>query len=107
MDAARTLKRMGADVTVVYRRSEKEMPAEIEEIEMAKDEGVNFEFLTNILKRVGNNKVLCIKTKLIQREDSERLVSVNIEGSEFEEKFDYVVLATGSISKKEVLENKD
>lgn len=106
MDAARTLKRMGAEVTVVYRRSEKEMPAEVKEIEIAKEEGVNFEFLTNILKRVGNNKLLCIKTKLIQREDSDRLVPINIEGSEFEEKFDYVVLATGSISKKEVLQKQ-
>ena len=55
MDAARTAKRLGADVTVVYRRTEKELPARREEVEHAMEEGIKFKFLTNPLKINGEN----------------------------------------------------
>ena len=48
MDAARTALRLGADVTIVYRRTEKELPARVEEVHHAKEEGVKFELLTNL-----------------------------------------------------------
>ena len=70
MDASRTIKRLGAsNVTVIYRRSEEEMPAEKIEIQEAKEDGVEFLFQTNILKILGNKQVEqieCIKTELIQ-----------------------------------------
>ena len=72
IDVARTIKRLGAqNVTVIYRRSEKEMPAEKKEIKDAKKDGVEFLFQNNILKIIGNKKVEkieCIKTELVKRE---------------------------------------
>ena len=69
MDASRTIKRLGAkSVKVIYRRSEKWMPAERKEIEDAKKEGVEFLFQNNIVKIIGNEKVEkieCIKTDLV------------------------------------------
>ena len=69
MDCARTIKRMGADkVFVIYRRAEKQMPAERKEIEEAKKEGIEFLFQNNIVKILGNGKVEkveCIKTELV------------------------------------------
>lgn len=100
MDTARTIKKLGADeVTVIYRRSEEEMPAELKEIKEAKEENVKFLFQTNILKIMGNNKVEkieCIKTELIQKENEQRLSPVNVEGSEFLMYMDYVVMAVGA-----------
>ena len=100
MDTSRTIKRLGAqDVTIIYRRSEKEMPAEEKEIEDAKKEGINFLFQTNIIKILGKNKVEkveCIKTKLIQKDGETRLSPVNIENSNFILDVDYVIMAVGS-----------
>ena len=100
MDTARTIKKLGADeVTVIYRRSEEEMPAELKEIKEAKEENVKFLFQTNILKIMGDNKVEkieCIKTELIQKENEQRLSPVNIENSEFLMDMDYVVMAVGA-----------
>ncbi len=100
MDTSRTIKRLGAkDVTVIYRRSEKEMPAEEKEIVDAKKEGINFLFQTNIIKILGKNKVEqveCIKTKLVQKDGETRLSPVNIENSNFKLDVDYVIMAVGS-----------
>ncbi len=97
MDASRTLVRYGADVTVIYRRAEEQMPAERKEIEEAKEEGVKFLFLNNIVSVDSkNNKIECIKTELIQKEGETRLSPVDIEGSNYIMDMDYVILATGS-----------
>lgn len=100
MDVCRTAKRLGAKRTVViYRRSEKEMPATKVEIAEAKAEGIEFMFQTNILGVLGTDKVEklhCIKTELVQKEGEKRLSPVNIEGSDFEEACDYIFMAVGS-----------
>lgn len=68
MDAARTAKRLGADVTVVYRRTENELPARREEVEHAMEEGIEFKFLTNPIKIEGEDgwvkSILCQEMKL-------------------------------------------
>lgn len=108
MDCSRTIKRLGAkDVYVIYRRAEKQMPAERKEIEDAKKEGVEFLFQNNIVKILGNEKVEkieCIKTELIKREGESREVPVNIENSNYLLDMDYVVMAVGSLPEKNVLE---
>lgn len=97
MDASRTLAKLGADVTVIYRRAEEQMPAEKKEIVEAKEEGVKFLFLNNIASVDSeNNQIECIKTKLVQKEGETRLSPVDIEGSNYKINMDYVILATGS-----------
>ena len=111
MDVARTIKRMGAkDVYVIYRRSEKEMPAEKIEVEEAKEEGINFLYQTNILNILGNNKVEkieCIKTELVQKEGENRLSPVNIEGSNYYLDIDYIVMAIGSYADTDIMNSID
>ena len=108
MDCARTINKLGADkVYVIYRRAEKQMPAEGKEIEDAKKEGIEFLFQNNIVKILGDEKVKkieCIKTKLIKKEGETREVPVNIEGSNYKMDIDYVVMAVGSSPEKELLE---
>ena len=107
MDCARTFIRMGANVTIVYRRDEEQMPAEENEIKMAKEEGVKFLVKTNIKSFDSENKKLhCIKTELLKKEHDNRLSPVDIEGSDFVLDFDYVVLATGSKADTELLNNE-
>ncbi len=100
MDTARTIKRLGAkEVTIIYRRAEKQMPAEKKEIEDAKEEGIKFLFQTNIVTIHGKEKVEeieCIKTQLVKKEGETREVPVDIEGSNFILPMDYVVMAVGS-----------
>ena len=100
MDTARTVARLGAKkVFVIYRRAEEQMPAERKEIEDAKKEGIEFLFQNNITKIMGSGKVEeieCIKTKLVQKEEETRLSPVNIEGSNYRMRMDYVVMAVGS-----------
>ena len=109
MDTSRTIKRLEANnVTIIYRRSEEEMPAEKIEIEQAKKEGINFLFKTNIVKILGENKVEkveCIKTNLIQKDGETRKIPVNIEGSNFIINTDYVISAVGSNVEKELINN--
>lgn len=106
MDSARTLKKLGAIVSVVYRRAEEQMPAEKKEIEDAKKDGVIFEFQTNILERIDSTKAKCIRTELVKKEGFDRLVPVNIKGSEFIADFDYIVLATGSKTEENILKSQ-
>ena len=107
MDCARTIKKLGAEkVYVIYRRAEKQMPAESKEIEEAKKEGIEFLFQNNIVKILGKNKVEkieCIKTKLIKKEGESREVPVNIDYSNYEMEIDYVVMAVGSEVEKELI----
>jgi glutamate synthase (NADPH/NADH) small chain len=102
MDAARTALRLGAEkVYLVYRRSEKEMPARIEEVHHAKEEGVEFRTLQNA-KRViddgnGNVKALeCLRYELGEPDSSGRRRPLPIEGSEFELDVDTVIVAIGN-----------
>lgn len=101
MDTARTAKKMGAErVIIAYRRSEEEMPAEKKEIKEAKEEGIEFLFHTNIIKILGDTKVEkieCVKTKY--QDD----VLVNVEGTNYELEADYVLMAIGSTTEKELL----
>ena len=109
MDTCRTIKRLGAkEVTVIYRRSEKQMPAEAKEIEEAKEEGVQFLFQTNILRILGNKKVEkieCIKTELVKKPGEIRESPVNIEGSNFLIDMDYVIMAVGSKVEEELVKS--
>ena len=111
IDCARTVKKLGAEnVTVIYRRSEAEMPAEEKEIADAKSEGVEFLFLNNIVKILGENKVEkieCIKTELVQKEGESRKYPVDIENSNYIIDMDYVIMAVGGKTNKEVLEQNN
>jgi len=101
VDAARTALRLGADeVYIVYRRSEKEMPARIEEIDNAREEGVKFRFLTNPVRFQGDEKgwvkqMECIRMKLGEPDESGRRKPTSIKGSEFSMNVDTVVVAIG------------
>lgn len=109
MDAARTIKRLGAEkVVIIYRRAEGQMPAERKEIQDAKNEGIEFLFQTNISRIIGKDnveKIECIKTKLLQKEGETRLVPVEIENSNFNMDMDYVVMATGSKPDENVIKD--
>jgi len=100
IDAARVVKRLGAqEVTVVYRRSEQEMPAYVEEIEGAKKEGICFSFLTapaGILAKEGRvDGFECVRTELGSPDDSGRRRPVPVDGSEFVIPCDAVIPAIG------------
>jgi glutamate synthase (NADPH/NADH) small chain len=102
MDASRTALRLGAEkVFNIYRRSRQEMPARLEEVENARDEGVEFEFLTNPIRILGNKDgwvsgIECIKMELGEPDESGRRRPVPIKGSEFTIDVDIVVVAIGA-----------
>ena len=100
MDAARTARRMGADVTIVYRRGREEMPARGEEIEHAEEEGIVFELLTNPVEVLGEGgrvtALKCVRMALGEPDASGRRSPVPIEGSEFEMDVDQVIIALGT-----------
>lgn len=102
MDCARTALRLGADeVHIVYRRSRTELPARLEEIENAEEEGVVFDFLTLPVKYVGDDRswlkgLECLKMELGPPDDSGRRRPVPIEGSEFFMDCDASVVAIGN-----------
>ena len=101
MDAARCALRLGAEVTVVYRRTEKELPARREEVIHAMEEGIKFNFLSNPVKinpdeNGGVRSVTCIKMKLGEPDASGRARPEPIEGSEFDIECDSVITALGT-----------
>lgn len=111
MDAARTALRLGAEkVYIVYRRSMEELPARAEEVEHAKEEGIDFRLLNNPVEILGYNNpedprdpkngfvtgMRCIKMELSEPDESGRRRPVPIEGSEFELDVDTVVMAIGT-----------
>lgn len=98
IDVARVLLRLGAKPTIIYRRTEDQMPALTEEVEAAKEEGVRFEFLTLPVKaeRKGEKLVLqCIRMKLGTLDETGRPAPVPVEGSEFTVEYDAVIKAIG------------
>ncbi|WP_157833536.1 FAD-dependent oxidoreductase [Desulfotruncus alcoholivorax] len=94
VDAARAALRLGAGVTLLYRRTLAEMPAGREEVKEARNEGVNFELLTAPL-RIEGNRVLCTRMTLGETDDSGRPRPVPVEGSEFALEFDLLIEAVG------------
>ena len=100
MDAARCAKRLGADVTIVYRRAEKELPARAEEVEHAKEEGIHFNLLTNPIEIKGKDgwvdKITCIRMELSEPDESGRARPVAVPGSEFEIDADCVIMSIGT-----------
>ncbi len=102
MDAARTALRMGAEeVRLVYRRSRIEMPARAEEVENAEEEGVKFEFLTNPVRILADEKhrvkaVECVRMALGEPDESGRRRPIPVPGSEFSVETDTVVVAVGA-----------
>ena len=101
MDSARCALRLGAEeVWIVYRRSRKELPARLEEIENAEEEGINFKFLTTPVRFLGDQsgwvkEMECIKMRLGEPDESGRRRPIPIEGSEFVMDVDTVVIAIG------------
>lgn len=101
LDSARSALRLGAEkVSIVYRRTEKEMPARVEEYEHAKEEGVDFQFLTLPNRILGDNGWVkgmeCLKMKLGEPDESGRRRPLPIEGSGFEMEVDQIVVAIGT-----------
>ena len=100
MDAARTAKRLGADVTVVYRRTEKELPARLEEVEHAKEEGIKFKFLTNPLEIKAKDGwvdgIICERMELSEPDESGRARPVRVPDSAFEVDADCVIMSIGT-----------
>ena len=101
MDAVRTARRLGADATIVYRRSEKELPARAEEVHHAREEGIRFRMLTNPTEVLGDERgwvrgVRCVEMELGEPDESGRRSPIVKPGSEFEIACDVVVMALGT-----------
>nr|WP_317413144.1 NADPH-dependent glutamate synthase [uncultured Solibaculum sp.] len=102
MDAARCAKRLGADeVSIIYRRSEAEMPARLEEVHHAKEEGIQFRMLTNPVRVLGDEKgfvsgIECVQMELGEPDQSGRRRPIAKEGSEFVLEADCVIIAIGN-----------
>lgn len=101
MDAARTALRLGAEVHVVYRRSEEELPARKEEVHHAKEEGIIFDLLTNPVEILADENgwvkaIKCVRMELGEPDASGRRRPVVIEGSEFEMEADTVIMSLGT-----------
>ena len=101
MDAVRTAKRLGAEAVIVYRRSEKELPARVEEVHHAKEEGIEFKMLTNPTAVLGDDKgwvraINCVQMELGEPDESGRRSPVEKQGSDFEVECDVVIMALGT-----------
>ena len=101
MDAARTALRLGAEVHIVYRRGEEELPARVEEVHHAKEEGIIFDLLTNPVEIIGDDKgwvkaIKCVKMELGEPDESGRRSPVEVKGSEFEIDVDTVIMSLGT-----------
>jgi NADPH-dependent glutamate synthase beta subunit-like oxidoreductase len=96
MDAVRTVKRLGKEAWLVYRRARAQMPAQIEEVQEGEEEAITFHYLTNPVRIVGDDKVTgmeCIKMELGEPDASGRARPIPVEGSEFTIGVDMVIEA--------------
>ena len=112
MDAARTALRLGADTTIVYRRTEVELPARKEEVHHAKEEGIEFRMLTNPVEIIGDEKgwvkaIRCIRMELGEPDASGRRSPVPVPGSEFEVPAETVIMALGTSPNPLILNTTD
>ena len=101
MDAARTALRLGAEVSIVYRRSLEELPARVEEVHHAKEEGINFELLTNPTEILVDDKGMvtgmkCVRMELGEPDESGRRRPVVVKDSEFVLDVDTVIMSLGT-----------
>ncbi|MCD8326788.1 MAG: FAD-dependent oxidoreductase, partial [Lachnospiraceae bacterium] len=101
MDAARTALRLGAETHIVYRRSEEELPARVEEVHHAKEEGIIFDLLTNPVEILSDENgwvrgIKCVRMELGEPDESGRRRPVVKKGSEFEIELDTVIMALGT-----------
>ncbi len=101
MDAARCARRLGAEVYIIYRRGEAELPARREEVEHAKEEGIVFKLLNNPVEILGDenddvSKIRCIQMELGEPDASGRRRPIEVPGSEFELDVDCVIMALGT-----------
>ena len=101
MDAARTALRLGAEVHIIYRRSEAELPARVEEVHHAKEEGIIFDLLTNPTEILEDEKgwvsgIKCIRMELGEPDESGRRRPVEVAGSEFVIDVDTVIMSLGT-----------
>lgn len=101
MDAARTSLRIGSEVYLVYRRSEKELPARVEEVHHAKEEGIIFNMLTNPIEILGDENgwvkgIKCIRMELGEPDESGRRSPKEVPGSEFVIDCDAVIMSLGT-----------
>ncbi len=101
MDAARTALRLGAEVTIIYRRTEKELPARVEEVHHAKEEGINFMMLTNPTEILGDERgwvkgIRCQKMELGEPDESGRRSPVPVPDAYFDTETDVVVMSLGT-----------
>lgn len=101
MDAARTALRLGAEVHIVYRRSEEELPARVEEVHHAKEEGIIFDLLTNPTEILADEKgwvtgMKCIRMELGEPDESGRRRPVEVPDSEFTLDVDTVIMSLGT-----------
>ena len=101
MDAARCAKRLGAEVHIVYRRSDEELPARAEEVHHARQEGIIFDLLTNPVSIEGNEKgqvqsITCVKMELGEPDASGRRRPMAVPGSEFKMEVDAVIMSLGT-----------
>ncbi|MFR9621118.1 MAG: NADPH-dependent glutamate synthase [Rikenellaceae bacterium] len=101
MDAVRTAKRLGAESTIVYRRGEAELPARLEEVHHAKQEGIDFKMLTNPTEVLGDERgwvkaIRCVEMELGEPDASGRRSPVVKEGSQFDIEADVVIMALGT-----------
>ncbi len=101
IDAARTAIRLGSDVSLIYRRSEKELPARVEEVHHAKQEGLEFHMLTNPVEIIGTDtgwvkSIRCLKMELGEPDQSGRRSPVEIPNSEFNIDVDVVIMSLGT-----------
>lgn len=101
MDAVRTARRLGAESIIVYRRSEAELPARVEEVHHAKQEGIEFKMLTNPVSIIGDEKgwvkeIECVEMELGEPDSSGRRSPVVKEGSNFKINCDVVIMALGT-----------
>ena len=101
MDAARTALRLGAEVHIIYRRSEEELPARKEEVHHAKEEGIIFDLLTNPVEILEDENdwvkgIRCVRMELGEPDASGRRRPVEVEGSEFDIDVDTVIMSLGT-----------